>query len=94
MSSNNKTFFIDSEWECIFRELPREKSYELVVYLLDFYPDTKDNLIKIANRFITEILNKQTEHISNHHELESRKAVNFKDINISSKIAYNSKATH
>ena len=56
MDKKLKTFLFHNKWEYIFKELPREKSYDLLIHLLDYVngrnPYTDDVLIKIAFQYI------------------------------------------
>ena len=56
MDKKIKTFLFHNKWEYIFKELPREKSYDLLIHLLDYVngrnPYTDDVLIKIAFQYI------------------------------------------
>lgn len=52
MDKKLKTFLFHNKWEYIFRQLPKEKGYDLLIHLLDYAngrdPYTADILIKIA----------------------------------------------
>lgn len=56
MDNKINTFLFHNKWEYIFKELPREKSYDLLIHLLDYVngrkPYTEDILIKIAFHYI------------------------------------------
>ena len=56
MDKKLKTFLFHNEWEYIFKELPKDKSYDLLIHLLDYVngriPHTDDVLIKIAFQYI------------------------------------------
>lgn len=56
MDNKINTFLFHNKWEYIFKELPREKSYDLLIHLLDYVngrnPYTEDILIKIAFQYI------------------------------------------
>lgn len=52
MDNKEKTFLFHNKWGYVFRQLPKEKVYDLLIHLLDYAngrnPYTEDILVKIA----------------------------------------------
>lgn len=73
MDNKVKTFLFHNKWEYIFRQLPKEKGYDLLIHLLDYAngrdPYTADILIKIAFQYIKNDLIDDSEDLNDQDKL-------------------------